>query len=71
MLDDQWAIHAQARENFDNVKGVFHITKLSLQEFSKSLSGLSTNGVLVECVDSDEKKDKIARILDLQATTTI
>jgi hypothetical protein len=59
MLDDQLAIHAQARENFDKVKDVFHIVELSLQELSKSLSGLSINGVLVECVDSDEKRIKL------------
>ncbi len=57
MLDDWWAIHAQARANFDKVKDVFHIVELSLQEFSKSLNGPSTYGVLVEGVDSDEKKD--------------
>jgi cAMP phosphodiesterase len=66
MRNDQWAIHAQARANFDKVKNVFHIAELYLQEFSKSVSGLSTDGVLVKCVHSDEKKDKIVRVLDLQ-----
>ncbi len=56
MLDDQWAIHAQVKVDFDKVKDVLHIVELSLQELSKNLSGLSINGVLVECVNNDEKR---------------
>ncbi len=48
------------------MKNVFHIAEFYLQEFSKSLSGLSTDGVLVECVDSDGKKDQIVKVLGLQ-----
>jgi hypothetical protein len=55
MFDDQWAIHAQVRVDFDKVKDVLHIVELSLQELSKNLNGLSINGVLVECVNNDEK----------------
>jgi hypothetical protein len=59
MFDDQWAIHTQARVDFDKVKDVLHIAELSLQGFFQSLSGLSIDGVLVKCVDSDEKRIKL------------
>jgi hypothetical protein len=48
------------------VKDVLHIAELSLQKFSKSLCGFSIVGVLVESVDSDEKKDQIVKVLELQ-----
>ncbi len=38
----------------------------TLHELSKSLSGLSTYGVLVECVNSDEKKDQATMVSNLQ-----
>jgi hypothetical protein len=65
MFDDRQVVHAQARANFDKVKDVLHIVEFFLQELSKSLSGLSTYGVLIECVDSDEKKDQVAKVLNL------
>jgi hypothetical protein len=47
------------------VKDALHIVELFLQEISKSLTELSIDGVLVECVDSDEKKDQIGKVLNL------
>ncbi len=65
MFDDWRAIHAQVRADFDKVKDALHIVELFLQEISKSLTELSIDGVLVECVDSDEKKDQIGKVLNL------
>jgi hypothetical protein len=65
MFDDQHVVHAQVRANFDKVKDVLHIVEFSLQELSKSFSGLSTYGVLIKCVDSDKKKDQVTRVLNL------
>jgi hypothetical protein len=43
----------------------FTLLSFFWQELSKSLSGLSTYGVLIECVDHDEKEDQATRVLDL------
>jgi len=48
------------------VKDALHIAELSLHEFFKNLNGLSTYGVLVECVDSDEKKGQATMVSNLQ-----
>jgi hypothetical protein len=49
MFDDQQAIHAQIRANFEKVKDDFDVAHFSMQEFFKTF--VNTYNVFVKSID--------------------
>ncbi len=66
MLNDYQAIHAQAKEKFEKVKNALNGAKLSLKELSTNLGGLSTDGVIIKSIDSEQKEVETSKVLELQ-----